>query len=110
MKVEMRRESYRVSYGALEWLVVAECLEDWGLCDGAWPYEQDSSREAVASWARAVYDAAISDRQKFTLPMPRSWTLWLWRVLSEATSRDDQFPWTMAPSLTGQIKAQNRRR
>ncbi|WP_369149065.1 hypothetical protein [Streptomyces sp. R44] len=68
------------------------CLEDWGLCE-AWPEGHDNERRAVAAWARGVYGAAISARQKFTLPMPRDWTVWLWRVLAEARRRDDQFPW-----------------
>lgn len=110
MKVELRRESYRVSYAALDWLIVAECLEDWGLCTPAWPEAHDEGRQAVAAWARAVYGTAISDRQKFTLPMPRNWTEYLWRVLAEARRRDDEFPWTLTPSLTGQIRAQNRRK
>lgn len=36
MKVELRREFYRVTYEALEWLCIAERLEEWSLSDG-WP-------------------------------------------------------------------------
>jgi hypothetical protein len=109
MKVELRREFYRVTYEALEWLCIAERLEEWSLSDG-WPAEREDERTAVAAWARGIYGAAISDRERFTLSLPRDWTWWLLNVLIEATRRDDEFPWTLSPSLIGQIKTQNRRK
>ncbi|MFF5973688.1 hypothetical protein ACFY7C_19385 [Streptomyces sp. NPDC012769] len=107
MRIELRRESYQVTYEALDWLIVAERLEDWGWCT-AWPSNQEAGRLSVATWARAVYATAISDRQRFTLTMPRDWAGWLWRVLADSHD-DDEFPWTLAPSLVGQIRAQNKR-
>jgi hypothetical protein len=72
--------------------------------------EREDERTAVAAWARGIYGAAISDRERFTLSLPRDWTWWLLNVLIEATRRDDEFPWTLSPSLIGQIKTQNRRK
>ncbi|OII61172.1 hypothetical protein BJP40_06500 [Streptomyces sp. CC53] len=108
MRIELRKASYQVTFEALDWLCVAERMEDWSMCH-PWPEAHDAGRLAVAAWARAMYDgAAISHHQRFTLTMPRDWAVWLWQIL--AMPPHDEFPWELAPQLLGQIKAQNRQR
>lgn len=107
MRIELRRELYQVTYESLDWLCIAERLADWSACH-AWPEERDYEREAVVAWAKGVYDASISHRQRITLTMPREWVGWMWRVLADTP--DDEFPSTIKPMLIGQIRQQNGRK
>ncbi|WP_432112783.1 hypothetical protein [Streptomyces sp. S1] len=106
MRLEIRRQIYKVKYEALEWLCIAEKAEDWG---SGWPLDSDAAREAVALWSRAAYDAAISDREVLALAMPPEWANGLLRMLMEAEG-DDEFPGGLLPSLIKQLRGQNRRR
>lgn len=108
VKVEFRQHFYRVTFEALDWLCIAERLEDWSHVT-SWPEEQDDGRQAIITWSRGVYSAAISDRERITLPLPKVWAWHLLKVLTDAQG-DDEFPWMLQPQLIGQIKSQNRRR
>lgn len=105
MKVELHKQVYAVSFEALEWLCVAERLEEEISSD--WPPQRYAEADAIAVWARAVYDSCWSDRQKFTLPLPQDWTWWLLCMLVEA-DRGGEFPGSLLPSLVKQIRSQNR--
>ncbi len=108
MKIEMKKHRYQFTYGALDWLCIAERLENFGHTT-KWPEWEDDGRQAVATWARGVYDSAISESETFTLTLPRSWAFHLLRVLAEAAD-DDEFPWFLFPQYIGQIKLQNKRK